>query len=198
MHDLGGGRKVFAGQRAEGFYVDLGAIFDLGALRPVQDLHLLPMAAMDGVNATKDLNVHTIALQVPISDLTRDGSVPSDVDDPAAVIGVWTAAYRRRARVFDDRLGAFRGAGGYTQVSRLGNPLFNEVVVPMGLKDEWNSDEPRRDRDYLRFVQRPELAKSAAGALPRRVPEPRRAGRRPGRPRRRSCSPGSRPASSPG
>ena len=55
------GSKVFAGQRAEGFYVDLGSIFDLGALRPVQNLHLLPLASAQGVNATKDLNVHSIA-----------------------------------------------------------------------------------------------------------------------------------------
>src|SRR6476661_2538818 len=78
IHDLPGDRKVFAGQRAEGFYVDLGSIFDLGALRPVQNLHLIPLPAALGVNATKQVNVHTIALQVPMTDLTRDGSAPSD------------------------------------------------------------------------------------------------------------------------
>src|SRR4051812_6857122 len=61
IHDLPGERRVFAGQRAEGFYVDLGSIFDLGALRPFQNLHLIPMAAMPGINATKQVNVHTIA-----------------------------------------------------------------------------------------------------------------------------------------
>jgi len=78
--------KVFAGQRQEGFYVDLGSIFDLGALRPFQNLHLIPLPAVGGVNGTKHLNVHAIALQVPISDLTRDGSSSfGGVGDPNAV-----------------------------------------------------------------------------------------------------------------
>ena len=76
VHDLPGGVKVFAGQRTDGFYVDLGAIFDLGDLRPFQNLHLIPSAAAAGVDATKTLNIHTIALQIPISQLTADGAVP--------------------------------------------------------------------------------------------------------------------------
>ncbi|TMG62599.1 MAG: DUF4331 domain-containing protein [Chloroflexi bacterium] len=104
IHNLSGSHgKVFAGQRQEGFYVDLGSIFDLGALRPFQNLHLLPLPAVQGVNGTKHLNVHSIALQVPIADLTRDGSSRfSDAADPKAVIGVWTAAYRRKAIIRGD------------------------------------------------------------------------------------------------
>src|SRR5216683_2497091 len=85
-HSVLRGTKVFAGQRQEGFYVDLGSIFDLGALRPFQNLHLLPLPAVNpGVNGTKHLNVHTIALQVPIGDLTKDGSSTfSGVGDPGA------------------------------------------------------------------------------------------------------------------
>src|SRR4029077_10765240 len=98
VHTVAGGTKVFAGQRQEGFYVGLGSIFDLGALRPFQNLHLLPLPAVAGVNGTKHLNVHSIALQIPIRDLTRDGSSTfSSVSDPKGVIGVWTAAYRRKA-----------------------------------------------------------------------------------------------------
>ena len=67
MHTLPGGRKVFAGQRADAFHVDLGSIFDLGALRPFNEAHLISMPNMDGVNAVQSFNVHTIALQVPIS-----------------------------------------------------------------------------------------------------------------------------------
>src|SRR5262252_2559970 len=71
VHDLGGGTKVFAGQRAEGFYVDLGAIFDLGDLRPFENLHAqygmnVFSGGAPGVNATAALNVHTIALQLPL------------------------------------------------------------------------------------------------------------------------------------
>jgi uncharacterized protein DUF4331 len=160
IHSLSGGKiKVFAGQRQEGFYVDLGSIFDLGALRPFQNLHLIGMPAALGVNGTKNLNVHTIALQVPISDLTRDGSSPSNSTDPRAVIGVWTTASRRKARILAS--GEVNGegveSGPFVQVSRLGNPLFNEVVVPMSKKDLWNSVAPASDSQFLKYVQRPEL-----------------------------------------
>ena len=83
------------------FHVDLGSIFDLGALRPFQAAHLIPSAAAIGVNGVQGINVHTIALQVPISDLTRGGHTPHNVLDPGSVIGVWATASRRRAKVFD-------------------------------------------------------------------------------------------------
>jgi hypothetical protein len=150
------GERVYAGQRAEGFYVDLGSIFDLLDLRPFQDLHLLPSPAALGVNATANVNVHTIAIQVPIRDLTRNHRRPRKVDDPAATIGVYASASRQKVLVrepSDDR-----STGPYVQVSRLGNPLFNEVIVPMGRKDEWNSRKPAGDRRYRRFVERPEVS----------------------------------------
>jgi hypothetical protein len=78
VHDLKGGGKVFAGQRLDAFYVDLGSIFDLGVLRPFQNLHLIPLPAALGVDALTKFNVHTIALQVPFADLTRNGKVPTD------------------------------------------------------------------------------------------------------------------------
>src|SRR2546427_4389390 len=162
IHDLSGDHgKVFAGQRQEGFYVDLGSIFDLGALRPFQNLHLIPMPAALGVNGTQHLNVHTIALQVPIADLTSDGSsMFTGVGDPRATIGVWTAAYRRQARILgsDEDDGTVE-SGPWVQVSRLGNPLFNEVVVPMSKKDLWNALPPSADQQFLQYVQHPELAK---------------------------------------
>ncbi len=161
VHSLGGGRSVFAGQRQEGFYVDLGSIFDLGALRPFQNLHLIPLPAVNGVNGTKNFNVHTIALQVPISDLARGGSSSfTGVNDPKAVIGVWTAAYRRAAVIRDsDEEGDGAESGPWVQVSRLGNPLFNEVIVPMSKKDRWNSLTPAADYKFLANAQQPELAK---------------------------------------
>ena len=157
VHDLPGGGKVFAGQRLEGFYIDLGSFFDLVALRPFQNLHLIPLPATPGVDATKNVNVHTIAIQVPISQLTSNGSTPTDPTDPKAVIGVWASASRRKALI--------RGSGGQTletgpwvQVSRLGNPLFNEVIVPMGRKDLWNSLSPEDDVQFLQYVQHPEVS----------------------------------------
>ncbi|MET0521221.1 MAG: DUF4331 domain-containing protein [Jiangellaceae bacterium] len=102
VHSLGN-RKVFAGQRADAFFVDLGSIFDLGTLRPFQNLHLIPSAAAVGVNGLQGFNVHTIALQVPISDLSRNGDIPTDASKASAVIGVWATASRRKSRMWTPR-----------------------------------------------------------------------------------------------
>jgi hypothetical protein len=153
---LPSGETVFAGQRSEGFFVDLGSIFDLGTLRPLQSLHLIPTPNAAGVDTLKDVNVHSIAIQVPIADLTSDGSVPNDPLSPLAVIGVWGAAYRQKGGVHDQ--GGRMNVGPWTQVSRLGNPLFNEVIVPMAAKDRWNSLDPSSDSEFAKYVARPELA----------------------------------------
>ncbi|MCM8749578.1 DUF4331 domain-containing protein [Thermomicrobiaceae bacterium CFH 74404] len=152
-----GGRKVFAGQREEAFFVDLGAIFDLGTLRPFQNLHLIPTPAADGVDATKGFNVHTIALQVPKTELTRDDSEPTDPMNPSSVIGIWATASRQRASVREPKRGAVRLAGPWVQVSRLGMPLINEVIIPLGNKDRWNASEPEDDEQFLRYYLDPEL-----------------------------------------
>src|SRR5580692_919961 len=154
VHGLGGGISVFAGQRAEAFYVDLGSIFDLGDLRPFENLHAQyglnafsgPAA---GVNATDHLNVHSIAIQVPISAITRSGH-PS--------IGVWTTASRQSATVWDADNGQNVSSGPWRQVSRLGNPLVNEVINPLGKKDLWNSLPPSDDKLFAEFVTQPGLA----------------------------------------
>ncbi|HEY2575543.1 MAG TPA: DUF4331 domain-containing protein [Streptosporangiaceae bacterium] len=155
VHKLPGGIKVFAGQRAEGFYVDLGAIFDLGNLRPFEQLHNqygmhVFSKAAPGVNDTNNLNVHSIAIQVPISHLVKSGSKP--------VIGVWTTASRQRVRIYDDENGESLDSGPWRQVSRLGNPLFNEVLVPLGKKDLWNSVPPSEDKKFASYVTQPGLA----------------------------------------
>ncbi|HWM03318.1 MAG TPA: DUF4331 domain-containing protein [Actinophytocola sp.] len=171
VQSLGGPRRVFAGQRAEGFYVDLGAIFDLLDPRPFADAHTkfglnkFPQSG-PGVNATKNLNVHTIALQVPITDLTRSGWRGKDVNDPRATIGVWTTASRQRVRMLDDELNNTWSTGPYRQVSRLANPLFNEVVVPMGRKDFWNTQSPDGDSRFAKFVANPEVASLLPGLFP--------------------------------
>ena len=149
VNSLGGGITVFAGQRAEEFYVDLGSIFDLGDLRPFQNLHLIPTPATEGVNATNNLNVHSIAIQVPISAVTRPGR---------PTIGVWTSASRQRVTLWDADSGENVNAGPFRQVSRLGNPLFNEVIVPLGQKDRWNSLPPDDDKQFAGFVTQPGLA----------------------------------------
>jgi hypothetical protein len=164
VHTLSSGEIVFAGQRNDPFFVDLGSIFDLGDLRPFQNLHLIPTAAAPGVDATKALNIHSIAIQVPISDLTKGGhwSSSSDVMSSDSVIGVWGGASRRKVRIADCANDEHSEAGPWVQVSRLGNPLFNEVLVPLGEKDRWNGSQPANDATYAGGVQHPELA----GLLP--------------------------------
>jgi hypothetical protein len=138
--------------------VDLGSIFDLGALRPFQELHLIPLPAAPGVNAPAILNVHSIAIQMPIDSLTSTGTKPAPADS-AATIGVWTTASRQKATV-----GGTDGttAGPWTQVSRLGNPLINEVLIPMSMKDFWNTQSPSGDKQFVDSYEHPELA----GLLP--------------------------------
>jgi hypothetical protein len=159
IHQIDGGHTVFAGQRLEGFYVDLGAIFDLADLRPFQNLHIATMMpAAPGVNATNDFGVHSIALKVPKQELTRGGIRPTDPMDRRSVIGVWASASRQQALIRQTGTGEVQLVGDWVQVSRLGNPLFNEVIVPMGKKDLWNSVSPASDGQFLSYVQHPELA----------------------------------------
>jgi hypothetical protein len=157
IHKLPGGGRVFAGQRAEGFYVDLGSIFDLAALRPFQNLHLIPTPAQPGVNGTQGYNVHSIALQVPKKLLTSDGSNPMDPNDPRSVIGVYTSASRQKATIINGN-GTFTGTGPFKQVSRLGEPLINEVIIPLGQKDFWNAVDPQGDSQFANLYAHPELA----------------------------------------
>jgi Domain of unknown function (DUF4331) len=158
VHTLASGETVFAGQRAEGFYVDLGSVFDLLDLRPFQNLHVNPMAAAPGVNGTNRLNVHTIAIQVPKTHLTRDGSNPTDPADPRSVIGVYASASRQKATILEGQ-GKISETGPFVQVSRQAAPLFNEVMVPLGKKDLWNALDPKQDSQFLGDTQHPEVSR---------------------------------------
>ena len=166
VHSLPGGQTVFAGQRSDPFFVDIGSIFDLADLRPFQEAHLLPTKATPGVDTLETLNVHTIAIQVPISSLTVDGSVPTNVMSSKAVLGVWGSASRRKVRIADGANSEQSEAGPWVQVSRLANPLFNEALIPMALKDAWNASKPVDEKDFLSFVQHPELARLLPALYP--------------------------------
>lgn len=170
VHSLPGGQTVFAGQRSDPFFVDIGSIFDLADLRPFQEAHLLPIPAAAGVDTLDTLNVHTIAIQVPISSLTRDGSVPMDVISNKAVLGVWGSASRRKVRISDGAMSEHSEAGPWVQVSRLANPLFNEALIPMALKDAWNASHPVDEKDFVSFVQHPELARLLPVLYPKVFP----------------------------
>jgi Domain of unknown function (DUF4331) len=163
---LPGGGKVFAGQRDDPFFVDLGEIFD--------GINFRPNAGTGNQGNGKDdlagYNVHSIVLQVPKSDVTRDGKAVSGPAAPNAVVGVWASTERRALSVGASAArkgkhkqrghGKARAAGRWVQVSRLGNPLVNEVVIPIGKKDMFNRTQPKDDaKNYGKYVLNPELAK---------------------------------------
>ena len=133
---LTGGGQVFAGQRDDPFFADVGDIFDLLAIRKGTG------DSGGGKDFLAGYAVHTIALQIPIS----------QVDTASHTIGVWSAADRRRASV------SGKGRGQWVQVSRLGNPLINEVVIPTGEKDNWNRLTPATDARFEKYYKTPILA----------------------------------------
>jgi hypothetical protein len=147
ISNLGDGGKVFAGPRDDSFFVDIGSIVDLLTLRPVQQLHLVPptAASADGVDGLKGYNVHTIAIQVPISQLVAGGGTPASPTAPNAVIGVWATSSRSRVTILNTGASRQQLIGGTSQVSRLGMPLVNEVVLSRAFKDIFNASEPAGD-----------------------------------------------------
>ena len=154
---LADGTKVFAGQRDDAFFVDLGSIFDLAGLRPFNSLHAIPLPSSAGVDGVGGFNTNAIALQIPIEQLTRDRALPSGPNDPDAVLGVWAAASRQKVRVLNDD-GSMSSSGKWVQVSRLGNPLVNEVIIPRVAKDYWNNQAPAGDAQFAKYYLAPELA----------------------------------------
>jgi hypothetical protein len=150
------GIRVFAGQRDDPFFVDLGSIFDLAGLRPLNTLHDIPLPTEDGVDGVAGYNTHTIAIQVPIKQLTRNHTRPTDPGNPNAVIGVYSSAERRQVRILE-RDGTPKLRRRWVQVSRLGEPLVNEVLIPLGKKDFWNASEPEDDSQFLSHYRNPEI-----------------------------------------
>lgn len=139
-----GGVKSFAGQADDPFFLDL-RVFDLlygGDFSEVGD------------DTLRGFNVNSLVLQVPKTELALNSN-------PAAnpVIGVWSVASRRGAKISDKKTGAVSYRGKFTQLSRLGNPLVNEVVVPVGLKDYFNASKPKDDIQFLGAVNEPILPK---------------------------------------
>lgn len=155
VYSLPNGGRVFAGQRDEGFYIDVGGAFDT--------LKLKSIAATGGVDSTAGFNVSTIAIEVPIQELTRSGNVPAGPTAPDAVIGVWAVTSRQKISVLradpsDDGNQDDLTVGPFQQVSRLGSPLVNELVIPLKLKDKFNRSTPANDSQFAQFVVNPQLA----------------------------------------
>lgn len=162
-----GGGKVFAGQVDDPFFVDLGTTFDAINFRNGTG------NAGGGKDDLAGYNVHTIVLQVPKSQVTRDHSPVASADADNAVVGVWSSTERPRVQVNgsarDARVASRRHSRRKVraahddqdvQVSRLGNPLVNEVIIPLGKKDFFNATQPSDDAtNFGKYVVAPELAK---------------------------------------
>jgi hypothetical protein len=143
-----GGYVSFAGPRDDPFFVDLGSVFDLLGQRPLNEAHAIPLPNEAGQDDVAGFNVHSVVLQVPTAELVAK-------NDP--VIGVWSTTDRRSDRVYGS--GKLEEDGEFTQVSRLGMPLVNEVVAPLGAKDLFNASKPSKDAQFLGAVEEPEVAR---------------------------------------
>ncbi len=175
IHTLSDGSKVFAGQRDDPFFVDLGSVFDLLGLRPFNPAHVIPLPAERGVDGLGGFNVHTIALQVKKSMLTHDGSKGTDPKNTNSIIGVYSTTYRRAVRVLSPAGADPDESGSWVQVSRLGMPLVNEVIIPIGRKNQFNASSPRNDAQFGSLVLDPEPARLIPVLYPGiKVPPPPR------------------------
>jgi len=160
VYDLGGGVRVFVGQREETFYIDLGSAFDTLNFRRNPPILTLDEDQNNTQNAfgvddaLEGLNVTTIAIEIPKNLL------------PSAV-GVYASTSRQKdrklvsangkedAKSFDDRE---RGTSNFTQVARLANPLVNELIIGTGFKDQWNAGDPKDEKKFINFYENPRLA----------------------------------------
>ncbi|MGY3089242.1 hypothetical protein ACVWYF_002282 [Hymenobacter sp. UYAg731] len=168
---LSDGTKFFCGPTDDPFFADLGGIFDLGGIRA-------PGAARDGL-ARK--NTHAIAIQIPVALLAKTGTAAltssTNILDSNYIIGVWASASRPATRVLSATGAAPTVSGNYVQVSRIGMPLLNEVINPIGAKDAWNAGSPYAEvaatDDYL---SNPELGLYMADNVPMNGASPKPAG----------------------
>jgi len=162
--DSATGIKVFAGQRAETFYIDLGAVFDTANLRRFLPLLTAAEDANDsvnpfGVNRFSGFNITSIAIEVPISRITQDGKTAEQTSTP--VIGMYASTARQKVKQLKGD-STSQLAGPWVQVSRLANPLVNELIIDTPSKDLWNSQEPEDEAQFQEFYKNPSIAQALA------------------------------------
>ena len=159
--DDGAGIRVFAGQRAETFYIDLGAVFDTLNLRRYLPALTGPGEDDDnvnpfGVNRFAGFNISTIAIEVPITRVTADGKPVAATNNP--VIGVYANTARHKVTVLGEADPPTDDSGPWVQVSRMANPLVNELIITTPFKDEWNASKPQDEANFQAFYQNPVVA----------------------------------------
>jgi len=143
------GEKIFCGPVDDPFFVDLGGAFDVGNFRP------------QGRDGLAKFNCHSIVIEAPIKCLQKNGKTTAaahDILDPDFIIGVYASASRQQIATFDSATGTNIYSGDWVQVSRLGMPLTNEVVIPVGMKDKWNASASADDIQFAGYFKNPELA----------------------------------------
>ncbi|HSR19199.1 MAG TPA: DUF4331 family protein [Ignavibacteriaceae bacterium] len=155
------GEKIFCGPRDDPFFVDLGGIFDLGQTR--DDYGTDPNNSENARDAVAGFNTHAIIIKVPISSIQKDhkeASLAANILDPDFVIGVWASASRQQITTLSTNGSKPEHSGPWVQVSRLGMPLTNEAVIPIGEKDHWNAVTPYSadEQDFIEYFANPELA----------------------------------------
>ncbi|MCY7351221.1 MAG: DUF4331 domain-containing protein, partial [Cytophagaceae bacterium] len=144
------GEKIFCGPVDDPFFVDLGGIFDIGNVRQ-----------NSGRDAVAKFNCHTIAIEVPVATLQKGKktvAMAANILDPDYVIGVYASASRPAITTLSTDGTASLVSGNWVQVSRLGMPLTNEAVIPIGMKDKWNATKPDNDLQFASYFTNPELA----------------------------------------
>jgi Domain of unknown function (DUF4331) len=160
--DSSTGIKAFAGQRAETFYIDLGAVFDTANLRRFPPL----LSAAEDVDDSKDpfginrfsgTNVNSIVIEIPINRITKDGQSAEQTNTP--VIGMYASTARQKVKILGNN-GTAKTQGPRVQVSRLANPLVNELIIDTSAKDFWNSQEPEDEAQFQEFYKNPSIAQA--------------------------------------
>ena len=179
IYSVGSGFRVFAGTTDDPFWIDLGGAFDTlnlrstvapGVLSAVQDAAQQNFAP----DQVSGFAVNSIAIEVPITMLTRTGNI-EPASSPAATIGTWGTTSRPRTTVRRSPLPA-QSAGVYHQIQRLANPLINELIIGTGFKDRFSMDQPKNDAQFAAFFLDPALARvlNAATGGVLTIPPPQR------------------------
>ena len=182
VNNLPHGIKVFAGTTDDAFWIDLGATFDSLNLRKIPDADVLGntgfgSTGIPGVltdqqdlastnfitDSVSGFNVNSIALEVPIEMLTRTHDRPA-ASSPAATLGTWGVTSRATVTVRRST-GAESGRGGYKQIQRLANPLFNELLIGTEMKDFWSRSQPKDDAQFAQYALDPLIARVAQAAF---------------------------------
>ncbi len=170
IYDLGSGVKVFAGTVDDPFYIDLGATFDSlnfradaapsgfppGVVSDAQDAEDNKNFAPDDVAG---FNVNSIAIEVPITLLTADGAMHA-AGDAKAVLGTYATTSRPRIKTLSTRPGGVPALStNFVQIQRMGNALFNELIIGTGDKDKFSQSEPKNDATFANYALDPLLAR---------------------------------------